>query len=68
MSTVPAGSGGLVAVIELSELTVKMVAPTVPNFRAVAPMKPVPVMATVVPPDVAPEAGETLATTGPGAG
>jgi hypothetical protein len=64
-STVPDGSAGLTAVIEVSELTVKLAAATVPKLTAVPPVKPVPPMATVVPPLVGPELGETPVTTGP---
>ena len=47
--------------------TVKLVAAVVPKFTAVAPVKPVPVTATVVPPDRSPLDGDTAVTTG-GAG
>ncbi len=57
MSTVPAALGGEVAVIWLSESTVKVVAAVVPKSTAVAVVKPVPVMVTVVPPAVGPELG-----------
>ena len=41
---------GEVAVILISELTVKLVAAVEPNLTAVAPVNPVPVIVTVVPP------------------
>jgi hypothetical protein len=63
-STVPAGSAGLTAVIELSELTVKLAAARVPNLTAVAPVRALPVMVTVVAPPVGPEVGDTPVTTG----
>ena len=45
-STIPAAWAGLFAVIELALTTVTPVADVVPNFTAVAPVKPVPVIAT----------------------
>jgi hypothetical protein len=39
-------SRGTVAVIEVSELTVNVVAATVPKFTLVAPVNPKPVMVT----------------------
>ena len=46
-------------VVMLVELfTVKLVAGMPPKVTAVAPVKPVPVMVTLVPPDALPEAGE----------
>jgi hypothetical protein len=63
-STVPAACGGEVTVIDVSELTVKLVAGTLPKFTAVAPVKPVPVTVTVVPPPVVPELGLTPVTDG----
>ena len=53
-STVPAASGGEVAVIEVSELTVKDAAGTPPNVTAKAPVKPLPLIVTEVPPAVVP--------------
>src|SRR5439155_27006024 len=49
-STVPAAPAGAVAVICVALLTVKAVAAVVPNFTADAPVNPVPVMTTDVPP------------------
>src|SRR5665213_4370616 len=51
---VPAGD---VAVICVAELTVKIVAFVLPNCTAVAPVKPVPVMTTLVPPVAGPDVG-----------
>ncbi len=51
------GRAGEVAVIWVSETTVKLVAAVAPKATAVAPVKPVPVMVTVVPPAVGPEVG-----------
>ena len=45
-------------------LTVKEPAALLPNLTAVAPEKLVPVMVTLVPPDVGPVFGLTLATVG----
>ena len=56
-STVPACRPGEVAVIEVAELTVKAVAAAVPNLTAVAPVRLVPVMVTVVPPAAGPRSG-----------
>jgi hypothetical protein len=61
-STVPADWAGEVAVIEVAELTVKLVAATDPKLTAVAPVKLVPVMVTDVPPAVIPRLGLTLVT------
>jgi hypothetical protein len=61
---VAAASAGAVAVMEVSELTVKLVAPEVPKLTVLAPVKPVPVVVTTVPPAVLPELGETLVTVG----
>ena len=62
--TVPAASAGSTAVICVAELTVKLVAAVLPNFTAVAPVKLVPVMTTVVPPAVGPVLGLTAVTVG----
>lgn len=64
-STVPA-PGGEVAVIDVAELTVKLVALLAPNFTAVAPVNPVPVTATEVVPIADPELGEIELTVGAG--
>ena len=45
-----AGTGALTAVICVAELTTKLAALVLPNCTAVAPVKPVPVMTTLVPP------------------
>jgi hypothetical protein len=63
ISTVPLPAGD-VAVIDVAELTVKLVALAAPNFTAVAPVRLVPVMVTDVPPAVGPDVGETLVTVG----
>ena len=63
-STVPADSAGLVAVICVAELTVKLLAAMVPKSTAVAPVKPVPVIVTDVPPAAGPAAGLTPVTAG----
>src|SRR5687767_9892931 len=47
-------------------LTVKLVAAVLPNSTAVAPLKPVPVMVTVVPPWFVPLDGDTEVTVGGG--
>jgi hypothetical protein len=63
MSTVPVPAG-LVAVIEVALLTVYEVAEVPPNLTAVAPVKPVPVIATDVPPAVGPDVGVLPVTVG----
>ena len=65
-STVAADSAGEVAVMEVALFTVKLVAATVPNLTALAPVKLVPVMVTAVPPAVLPELGLTPVTVGAG--
>ena len=62
-STTPVPAG-LVAVICVAELTVKLVAATVPKSTAVAPVKSVPVIVTVVPPAAGPDAGLMPVTLG----
>ena len=62
ISTVPLTTGEVV-VIELAELTVNE-AEVVPNLTPVAPVKPVPVMVTEVPPAPGPELGVTPVTVG----
>ena len=49
-----AASGGETAVIDVAEVTLKLAAPTEPNSTAVAPVRLVPVMVTVLPPDAGP--------------
>lgn len=56
--TEPGDPGGETAVIVLSLTTVKLVALVLPNFTAVAPVNPVPVSVTVVPPELGPDVGE----------
>ena len=64
--TVPAAPAGAVAVIEVEETTVKLVAGfPEPKSTAVAPVKFVPVMVTLVPAVVGPAAGLTAVTVGP---
>ncbi len=55
-STVPVPAGD-VAVISVALTIVTPVAFVVPNLNAVAPVKPVPVIVTVVPPVAGPVAG-----------
>ncbi len=56
-STVPAGSDGEMALSEVAEATVKLVAATVPKLTELAPTKPVPVTVTVVPRPAGPAPG-----------
>src|SRR5258708_37061249 len=62
-STVPTPVGE-VAVIWVALSTVKEAAALLPKLTAVAPEKLVPVMVTLVPPDVGPVFGLTLVTVG----
>lgn len=55
--TVPV-PGGDVAVIEVSLMTLKVVATLVPKWTLLAPVNPDPVIVTVVPPVGGPEVGE----------
>ncbi len=48
---------GLVAVICVAELITILLAAVVPKSTAVAPVKPIPVIVTVVPPAAGPDAG-----------
>src|SRR6266568_4318045 len=61
MSTVP-DPGGLVAVICVPESIAYVAALTPSKLTPVAPVKPVPVMVTLVPPAVVTPAGETPVT------
>ena len=63
--TVPVPAGA-VAVICVAEFTVKPVAGVPPKLTAVAPMRLVPVMVTLVPPVAGPVVGETAVTVGAG--
>jgi hypothetical protein len=67
-STVAADSAGEMAVMDVAVLFESPVAATAPNFTAVAPVKPVPVMVTELPPEVGPELGLTPVTVGSGGG
>jgi hypothetical protein len=62
-STIPEPAG-LVAVIEVALFTVYEVAAVLPKVTAVAPVKPVPVIVTELPPRVEPAAGEMPVTAG----
>jgi len=53
-----------VAVMEVAELTVKLVTAIEPKFRAVAPVKPVPVITTEVPPAARPLVGDIAVIVG----
>src|ERR1700733_2370043 len=64
MSTVPAAAAGEVAVIVVALLTLKAVALVEPNCTAVAPVRFVPVIVTVVPPAAGPDVGLTPVTVG----
>ena len=65
-STVPpATSAGEVALAEVEEMTVKLVAGVEPKATALAPVKLLPVMMTEVAPAGRPAAGLTTVTEGP---
>src|SRR5262249_3137507 len=69
ISTVPpVFTLGETAVIEVAEFTVKLLALVKPKRTDVAPVKPVPVMVTVVPPLGGPWLGSTFVTVGAGGG
>jgi hypothetical protein len=61
--TVPVPAGD-VAVIEVAELTTTPVPAAVPNLTAVAPVKLIPEMVTLVPPAAGPDFGDTEVTQG----
>jgi hypothetical protein len=63
-SMVPAGAGGDVAVIDVLEFTVNDAAAMPPNVTALALVKWVPVMVTLVPPAVLPLDVPRLVTVG----
>jgi hypothetical protein len=64
-STVPpVALAGEIAVIEVALLTVNEVADVPPNLTAVAPVNPVPVIVTEVPPAAGPLVGEMPVTVG----
>ena len=65
MSTVPVPAG-LAALICVTDVTVKLAAGAPPNLTAVAPVNPVPVIVTVVPPVGGPVAGVMDVTVGAG--
>ena len=64
VSTVPAASLGVVAVISVELTTLKEVAAVVPNLTALTEVKAVPVIVTTVPPPLGPALGDTLVTVG----
>ena len=64
MSATPAVPAGAVAVICVAETTVKSAAGVAPKETAVAPLRLVPVMVTLVPPAVGPALGPTALTAG----
>jgi hypothetical protein len=63
-STVPAEPAGEVAVMLVSLTTVNEVAAVLPKLTAVAPVNPLPVIVTDVPPASGPAVGEIPVTTG----
>src|SRR5690242_20740127 len=65
-STVPAPTAGDAAVIDASPFTMKLAAGVPPKLTAVASVKPVPVIATIVLPLVGPTFGDTPVTLGVG--
>ena len=65
--TAPATWGLVLAWTTVGLVTVKDVAAVAPKWTAVAPMNPVPVILTVVPPLVVPDVGVSEVTVGVGA-
>ena len=63
-STVPAVPAGAVAVMLVALLTVNAVAAVPPKLTALAPVRLVPVIVTMVPPAVGPEDGLIVVTVG----
>jgi hypothetical protein len=63
-TVLPGVPAGLNAVIWVALLMVTLVADAVPNWTALALVKPVPVMVTTVPPVAGPALGLTLVTEG----
>jgi hypothetical protein len=63
-STVPAACNGEVAVIKVDETTERLLPATEPKWTALAPVNPVPVMVTAVPPTRGPTTGLTELTVG----
>jgi hypothetical protein len=63
-STVPAAFNGEAAETEVEEMTVKLVAGAEPKWTVLAPLKPLPVMVTALPPASGPTTGLTELTTG----
>lgn len=55
--TGPGKCGGVMAMIVLSSIIVKLIAGKPPKSTAMAPVKPIPLMVTVVNPEVGPEGG-----------
>jgi hypothetical protein len=64
MSTLPAEAAGDTAVIDDALTTVYEVAAVIPNFTPLAPVNPVPVIVTVVPPAGPPLVGAIPVTVG----
>ena len=58
-TVVPAAPAGATTLMEVGEVTVYEVAAVVPNFTAVTPVKPLPVMRTEVPPSAVAWLGAT---------
>ncbi len=59
LTSTTAPPGGLVAESSVSEMTTNSLTAALPNFTAVAPVKPDPVTVTDVPPPPAPPGGST---------
>ena len=65
-SAVPATFAGDVAVIDVEESTLSSLAGIPPKRTALAPVKPVPVIVTTVPPVAGPPFAESFVTVGGG--
>ena len=64
ISTGPNLLAGIIQVIVVSLTTLILVSTVLPNVTALAPVKYVPVIVTLVPPSVLPDDGEILVITG----
>jgi hypothetical protein len=62
--TVPEGSGGDIAIMEVEDWKVTEIAPTLPNDTSTLELNPVPVIVTEVPPLMGPDDGDMEVTDG----
>ena len=62
--TVPSGSAGDMAIMEVEDWKVTEIAPTLPNDTSTLELNPVPVIVTEVPPLMGPDDGDMEVTDG----